>query len=47
MCRVDSGHGADVKITVLVKVTLSLYMPLRHVVGSRGIVPLIHNLSTR
>ena len=44
---VDSGHGDDAKSTVCVKVKLFLFMSCRHVLGSRGIAPLIHDLSTR
>jgi len=44
---VDSGHGGDAKSTVLVKVKLFLFMSCRHVLGSRGIAPLIHDHSTK
>ena len=44
---VDSGHGGDAKSTVPVKVKLFLFVSCRHVLGSRGIALLIHDLSTK
>ena len=44
---VDSGHGDGAKSTVPVKLKLFLFMSCRYVLGSRGIAPLIHDLSTR